>query len=544
MPADDIAGTVLSGGLLPEGAEGAPSGQAAARPGNVLVGSAPEGNVLAGNVLAGDALTGNALKEAGLGTTASRAPGGNGLREGELTPPSVIAADAVELPQVQVGQVLGSYQLEALLGEGSMGQVFQARHVRLDRQVALKVLRPNHTRDNAFVQRFFREAQAVNRISHEHIVEIFDFIEDRAAGCVYCVMELLRGESLAQLLERGPLSLERIQRIGVQVCAALEAAHQVGVVHRDIKPDNLFISQRPGQPDFVKVLDFGVAKLLSTPDVRGTLDGTIIGTPAYMSPEQAAGLPVDARADIYAVGTLLYEMLSGKPPFSGQSFGQLVVQVITQPPPPLPARLASGEPLPPALARLVMRCLAKEPEQRPGRLAEVSSGLLGLPPGALPTSERPTVKIPALGPVSTRTLGFAGAGAALVLLALTGVLLGSSAPASTPSAHAAPAPAPVAAAPAPQAPPVLLTVRSFPEGAEVVRTDTGEALGVTPLVRALPRTEGPLGLRIRLAGYVPLERSVVLQQDAELVLPLAKARGAAGARVPARKLAVERSSSR
>jgi eukaryotic-like serine/threonine-protein kinase len=503
MAADDIAGTFLSGGRQPDGA------------------SAPSERAASG-------------KEAALGTTADR-PGPNSLRDAE--PPGTVFVET----QVQVGQVLGSYRLEALLGEGSMGQVFQARHVRLDRQVALKVLRPNHTRDNSFVQRFFREAQAVNRISHEHIVEIFDFVEDREAGCVYCVMELLRGESLATLLERGPLSLERIQRIGVQVCAALEAAHQVGVVHRDIKPDNLFISQRPGQPDFVKVLDFGVAKLLSSPDVRGTLDGTIIGTPAYMSPEQAAGLPVDGRADIYAVGTLLYELLSGAPPFSGQSFGQLVVQVITQPPPPLPVRLASGEPLPPALARLVMRCLAKEPDQRPARLAEVSSGLLSL--GALPASERPTLRLPALARLSPRALGFAATAGSLGLVALVGALLGKAPPpapelqAVAPQAAVAPLRT-AAAAPLPEAPPVLLTVRSYPEGAEVVRADTGEALGVTPLVRALPRTAGTLDLRIRLAGYVPLERSVALEKDVELSLPLAKARGGSGQ--PVRKVAAKR----
>ena len=329
----------------------------------------------------------------------------------------------------------------------------------------------------------------------------------------------------------------------MQVCAALEAAHQVGVVHRDIKPDNLFISQRPGQPDFVKVLDFGVAKLLSSPDVRGTLDGTIIGTPAYMSPEQAAGLSVDARADIYAVGTLLYELLGGAPPFSGQSFGQLVVQVITQPPPPLPARLASGEALPPALSRLVMRCLAKEPEQRPARLAEVSSGLLGLALGDVPASERPTLKLLALPHLSPRALRLTGVAAGVGLLSLMGVLMGSARP---PPAEAATAAQPervaslVAAAPAPEAPPVLLTVRSFPEGAEVVRADTGEALGVTPLVRALPRTAGTLDLRIRLAGYVPLERSVSLQEDAKLELPLAKARGTASSDRPARRVTAKR----
>jgi serine/threonine protein kinase len=218
--------------------------------------------------------------------------------------------------ELQEGAVLGNYQLERLLGEGSMGRVFQARHVRLGRQVALKVLRPEHARDGSFVQRFFQEARTVNQINHEHIVEVFDFVDESPDGHVYCVMELLRGQSLTALLKEEGLTLERVQRMAVQVCAALGAAHQVGVVHRDIKPDNLFVSQRSGQQDFVKVLDFGVAKLITTQtgvSLTGTLDGTIIGTPAYMAPEQAAGLPVDARADIYAVGNILYEMIAGHP---------------------------------------------------------------------------------------------------------------------------------------------------------------------------------------------------------------------------------------
>ncbi|MGZ3457334.1 MAG: serine/threonine-protein kinase, partial [Archangium sp.] len=202
--------------------------------------------------------------------------------------------------ELQEGDVLGSYQLERLLGEGSMGQVFQARHMRLGRQVALKVLRSAFAHDGGFVQRFFQEARAVNQINHEHIVEIFDFIEDSGHGRVYCVMELLRGQSLSALMREEHLSVARIRRMLVQVCAALGAAHQLGVVHRDIKPDNLFVVHKAGQADFVKVLDFGVAKLLTAEGTSGTLDGTIIGTPTYMSPEQAAGLPVDPRADIYA----------------------------------------------------------------------------------------------------------------------------------------------------------------------------------------------------------------------------------------------------
>ena len=280
--------------------------------------------------------------------------------------------------EVQVGQSLGSYVLEALLGEGSMGRVFQARHALLDRRVALKILRPQQARDAEFVQRFFQEAKAVNQINHEHIVEIFDFVDDRESDQVYCVMELLVGETLSASIARGPIPLERMQRIAIQLCAALGAAHQVGVVHRDLKPDNIFIVQRPGQPDYVKVLDFGVAKMMSAVPTRSTLEGTLIGTPTYMAPEQAAGLPIDSRADIYAVGNVLYEMIVGKPPFDSEAIGQLVVQIITQPVPPLPSRLRTQEPLPSSLRSLVMRCLQKDPGARPAHLAEVTTGLLTL----------------------------------------------------------------------------------------------------------------------------------------------------------------------
>ncbi|MCP3058776.1 serine/threonine protein kinase [Myxococcus sp. K38C18041901] len=448
--------------------------------------------------------------------------------------------------ELREGSLLGSYQLESLLGEGSMGRVFQARHARLGRQVALKVLKPEHARDGGFVQRFFQEARTVNQINHEHIVEIFDFVDEGEGGHVYCVMELLRGQGLGALLKQEPLSLARIQRIAVQVCAALGAAHQVGVVHRDIKPDNLFLTQRAGQPDFVKVLDFGVAKHLATEGAvpTGTLDGTIIGTPAYMSPEQAAGLTVDARSDIYAVGNILYEMLTGRPPFQAEAFGQLVVQIITQPPPPLPTQMATGEPLPSQLAELVMRCLAKEPEARPQTLAEVTTGLLLLPVqvssspeavAALEPSERPTRRMPTVmgGPHRRRALWAAGVGTLALLAAGALVWRGATAPSApviVPSAAESVvsperAPEPVVLAPTPEevvVPAVKLTVHSFPEGAQVVRSDTGEVLGITPLVRELPRREVPLHLRVELAGYVSSVRSVRLDSHTELEVPLAK----------------------
>jgi hypothetical protein len=410
--------------------------------------------------------------------------------------------------ELQAGQVLGSYQLERLLGEGSMGQVFQARHVRLGRQVALKVLRPAFAHDGTFVQRFFQEARSVNRINHEHIVEIFDFVEDAEHGHVYCVMELLRGQSLSTLLKEERLSVLRIRRIGVQVCAALGAAHQLGVVHRDVKPDNLFVIHKGGQADFVKVLDFGVAKVLTAEGTSGTLDGTIIGTPTYMSPEQAAGLPVDQRADIYGVGTVLYEMLSGRPPFEAPNFGQLMVKVITEPVPPLPSHTPSGEPVPQALAQLTLRCLAKESADRPQQLSEVITALLA-DTGPEPVTSagedwRPTQPMPvARGLSMPRRTWLALAAGALALIGV-GLGLGASTAFSSSEASA----------------PVTLTVHSMPAGARVVRADTGETLGVTPLVKQVQRESSPLGLRVELAGHATSEHEVRLDAPATLSVPL------------------------
>ncbi|GHG98309.1 serine/threonine-protein kinase [Comamonas sp. JC664] len=466
--------------------------------------------------------------------------------EAAMSEAAPLAGDAL-----QEGSTLGNYQLEQLLGEGSMGRVFQARHTRLGRQVALKVLRPEHAKDGGFVQRFFQEARTVNQINHEHIVEIFDFVdESKDGGHVYCVMELLRGQSLSALAQEEKLTLARIQRFVVQVCAALGAAHQVGVVHRDVKPDNLFVIHRGGQPDFVKVLDFGVAKLLTAErGTTNTVDGTIIGTPAYMAPEQAAGLPVDARADIYAVGNILYELISGNPPFQAAAFGHLVVQIITQAPPPLPSHLPSGEPVPPQLAQLVMRCLAKEPEARPQSLAEVTTALLMLPASseslapapadvALEESERPTQEVQVAVTRRWHRQAVTALGTAALVVVAAVVTWSGMTPESAPAL--APSSAPVAelphsvlstvvpAAEAPAAaarlsPPVTLTVRSFPEGAQVRRVDTGEVLGVTPLVKQVSGEAEPLRLRVELAGYAPLERLVDLGKHAELEVPLVKA---------------------
>ncbi len=316
-------------------------------------------------------------------------------------------AEVLEMQLVPVG--LGPWELETLLGEGAMGQVYRARHKTLGRRAAIKLLRPELYRSPELVQRFFQEATTVNRINHEHIVQITDFVqEDGPHGpkAVYCVMELLEGESLSTRLSRAPLAIVRAVHIARQVCDALGAAHAVGIVHRDVKTENVLLLTRGGDPDYVKVLDFGVAKLLGGEGkgpMVSTMDGAIIGTPSAMAPEQAAGSEVDHRIDVYATGVLLYEMLTGRVPFDEGNFAALVVKIMSAPPPPLPPQTPRGEPIPPALAAVVLQCLAKTPQERPQSMAELSAALAqALTPGAeprpLPTPAKPA---PSPAPVET-----------------------------------------------------------------------------------------------------------------------------------------------
>ncbi len=284
-------------------------------------------------------------------------------------------------PSLVPGVRVGSYDLVRLLGEGSMGQVFEARHVRLGRRVALKLLREDHARDPALVQRFFQEARAVNRVDHPNLIGVQDFVEETDGNDrprAWCVMELLEGQTLAEVMQEGPLPLRRALGLVEQVCRGLAAAHAAGIVHRDLKPENVFVSPTPDGGDLVKVLDFGVAKLLE-PDpaisLRQTFEGAVVGTPLYMAPEQAAGLPVDTRADVYGVGCLLYELITGRSPYTANDLGTLLSRILTQEPEPIGERSAAGERVPQALEDLVRACLEKQVEARPASIEGVAERL-------------------------------------------------------------------------------------------------------------------------------------------------------------------------
>jgi serine/threonine-protein kinase len=333
-----------------------------------------------------------------------------------------------------VGAVLGSYRLLQQIGAGGMGRVFVAEHVRLGRRVALKVLRSEFSGNLEAVKRFFAEAHAVNCISHENIIEVSDFVESRHGPSFY-IMELLHGQDLRAAQEReGILSMDRILRIGAQICSGLGAAHAGGIVHRDLKPDNIFLIERNGQRDFVKLLDFGVAKLNANFEEAATFRSTVgmvVGTPDYMAPEQALGHQVDHRADIYATGVILYEMVAGRRPFVANSAREVMVQHLTTTP-CRPSRLNPAGNIPEELEDLILSCLAKEPAHRPQDIREVEQRLRDILAGLPARGQRRRA------PRRRKSLKLAGAAALMAVLATT-AWIGSGSPllASTPSIAAA-----------------------------------------------------------------------------------------------------------
>lgn len=286
------------------------------------------------------------------------------------THPGAFGVDDVKTKELAPGTLVGRYQIEASLGEGGMGQVFRAHDTRLGRTVALKLMRTKFIQSQDFRRRLEHEARAVSSLNHPNICALYDVSEQE--GAPFLVMEYVEGETLTAVLKKGRLSVEDTLRYGVQIAGALAAAHARHIIHRDLKPPNVIIT-----PAGVKVLDFGIAKKLASdadrePLFTGTQPGLLLGTPAYMSPEQISGAPVDSRSDIFALGVVLYEMLCGRRPFQGDTALNTVAAVLHKVP-DSPRSLRPGIPSP--LERIVMRCLEKRPEARFASADEVRSAL-------------------------------------------------------------------------------------------------------------------------------------------------------------------------
>ncbi len=295
-----------------------------------------------------------------------------------VTKPPPAPRTTVDDPDNRIGTMLGSYRVTELLGKGGMGYVYRAEHTKLGREVALKLLRTDYAKRKDAVARFIQEARTVNRIRHRNIVDVPDILElEDGTTCI--VMELLRGQSLGKWARTG-IDLPRALAVLVQICDGLGAAHSVSIVHRDLKPDNVIVVPTSDGAELVKLLDFGVAKLLNRDDEDvgfQTAAGSVIGTPAYMSPEQAGGMPIDARSDIYSLGAIMYELFCGQPMFRGRSFGEYVRKHLTEMP-IRPKNTTGGAALDDRLEAIILRALEKDPNQRYQHIVELRDSLLAV----------------------------------------------------------------------------------------------------------------------------------------------------------------------
>ena len=316
-----------------------------------------------------------------------------------------------------IGQTLaGRYHIVRKIGEGGMGIVYEAMHVVIEKRVALKVLREDFSHRPDVVERFRQEAKSASRIGHEHIIDISDF-GVTAQGAHFFVMELLSGRDLAEELElRGCLPVRRAIEIVLQCTRALGAAHAKGIVHRDMKPENVFLVQRATGDDYVKIVDFGIAKMSDIetggPGKKLTKTGMIFGTPEYMSPEQAGGKELDHRVDVYALGVILYELVAGRVPFVGDTFMGILTQHVLEQVPPL----SSVNPrcsAPPELEQIIRKAMAKTPGERQRSMEELGAELASLlqrlsitssvpPPGTITHVDR--------SPLATAQTAFAESG--------------------------------------------------------------------------------------------------------------------------------------
>jgi serine/threonine-protein kinase len=410
-----------------------------------------------------------------------------------------------------LGRELGSYRLVCLLGEGGMGNIYIGRHTALNRYVAIKLLRRELATRKEAVARFFQEADTINRLHHPNIIESIDLVEDVVDGA-YVVLELLRGPDLKTRLAQGTLPIASVLHIGAQIADALAAVHALGIVHRDLKLENLILIEKDGQPDHVKLIDFGIAQI----GQQGT--SVALGTAAYMAPEQAAGRPVDGRADVYALGVLLFEMVTGRHPFPSKTDGEYLLRHADDKP-PRPGKLAPR--CPPVLEEVILRCLEKLPEDRYPDAATVAKVLRAVDPRA--RQKRSSGKLVA----AVLAVGAVGAGGYVAFTTYLQPATKSAAASPTPPRPATPAKVVAAAAPAanPAQPgPVIvdIDVVSTPAGAKAYRVGETVPLGTTPFTVQLPRSDTPIQIRFELPGYEPKQVEVPIAASMEIDVSLVK----------------------
>ena len=403
-----------------------------------------------------------------------------------------------------VGNVVdGRYKVETVLGEGGMGVVYRCTHTIIGKKLALKVLRADLARDQEVTERFLNEAKSASGIGNPHIVDISDFGQF-PDGATYFVMEYLNGIPLGSAIQNGqPLAAKRLLTISRQIAEGLAAAHAAGIVHRDLKPDNVFLVERGAEKDFVKILDFGIAKVSST-EGKLTRAGAVFGTPHYMSPEQAAGTSVDQRGDIYSLGVIMYELGAAKVPFDADNFMGVLTQHMYKAPTPLREVTPRPEEISPGLEAVVMKCLSKRPENRYQSMEEVIVDIDRLLAGTKPQAagenggnfaapaayyegDRLSISEPKK---SRKTVTAIVAVLGVVALAGAAIKLGSSPPPPTPEATPRveqKAPEAVAVVP-PQATPVValrqVTITTEPIDAHIFVD--GKDLGEQPIAVDVP----------------------------------------------------------
>ncbi len=471
----------------------------------------------------------------------------------------------------KLGQLLlGRYRIVRKLGEGGMGAVYEGKHELIGKRLAIKCLHPQYMSNKEVVERFHREAHAATAVGNEHIIEVSDVgaFDD---GSPFIVMEFLDGVEFGRLIEQeGSLPVARLVHIVTQLCGALSAAHARGIVHRDMKPENVYLIRRGNDPDFVKVLDFGISKMKEHSEAIGgslTKTGMALGTPYYMPPEQAQGVrDLDHRADVYAVGVILYQGLTGRLPFDADSYPALMVKILTEQ--AAPPTVFRGD-VPSELEQIVMMAMAKDRAKRFQTMDELAAALAPFanlngkpemlasirPSGAVETTpfnwtqknaepsteaRTPTEILP------KRPLALIASGAAVGLVLMVGVIvaLRGGAPPNVPTPARAQTPAqriaalPPAAVPAATAQPtapvmppavqapkpteVQVKISALPKEARIYIADVEFP---NPMDAWRPRSLDPVRLRVELPGYRTVEQLAIFDQDRAIRFELEKGHG-------------------